>query len=116
MPIIVGGNGQKVTWRLAARYAGELDLDGPGIDNIAAWIPVVYQRCEEIGRDPSTLRVSALYVRGEVTGQERVEGLSRMAEISMTRIQSPLPDDHIHPDWLRAYAADCRAAGIALRA
>jgi len=28
VPIMVGGNGPNVTWRLAARYADELNLDG----------------------------------------------------------------------------------------
>ena len=35
MPIMVGGNGPKVTWRLAARYADELTFDGMSPDEAA---------------------------------------------------------------------------------
>ena len=34
MPIIVGGNGPNVTWRLAARHADESNLDSISIDKI----------------------------------------------------------------------------------
>jgi F420-dependent oxidoreductase-like protein len=58
IPIIVGGNGPEVTWRLAARYADELNLDELSVDEMAAAMPVIRSRCEEIGRDPATLVVS----------------------------------------------------------
>ena len=58
LPILVGGNGPKVTWRLAARFADELNLDALPPRDVEAALPVIAQRCEEVGRDPSTLRVS----------------------------------------------------------
>lgn len=58
IPILVGGNGPNVTWRLAARYADELNLDALRPDAVADALPTIRQRCEEIGRDPSSLRVS----------------------------------------------------------
>jgi len=58
MPIIVGGNGPDVTWRLAARYADELNLDELSVEETAAAMPVIRSRCEEIGRDPASLHVS----------------------------------------------------------
>jgi alkanesulfonate monooxygenase SsuD/methylene tetrahydromethanopterin reductase-like flavin-dependent oxidoreductase (luciferase family) len=58
VPIIVGGNGREVTWRLAARYADELNLDNLAIADIADAMVVIRQRCAEVGRDPETLRVS----------------------------------------------------------
>ncbi len=54
-PIIVGGNGQDVTWRLAARIADELNLVFLSPDEIAEEMPIVRARCEEFGRDPATL-------------------------------------------------------------
>ncbi len=45
IPIIVGGNGQKVTWRLAARFADELNLDGPTMAEIRDCLPTIRQRC-----------------------------------------------------------------------
>src|SRR5918995_5063387 len=58
MPIMVGGNGPNVTWRLAARYADELNVDGMSPDEVGAALPTIRARCEEIGRDPESLAVS----------------------------------------------------------
>ena len=61
---MVGGNGPNVTWRLAARHADELNLDGMSPDEVAEALPVIRSRCEEIGRDPATPPVS-VHVWGE---------------------------------------------------
>ena len=114
MPLIVGGNGPKVTWRLAARFADELNLDGPSIDQIAEWLPTIRQRCEEIGRDPATLDVSSLIRWRGVTGRERIEGIQRLAELGLSRIlvdQVALMDSD---EPLHAFQEDCRAAGVPL--
>ena len=55
IPIMVGGDGQNVTWRLAAKYADELNVDGMTVDEARAALPVIRERCEEIGRDPDSL-------------------------------------------------------------
>ena len=58
MPIMVGGNGPNVTWRLAARYADELNVDGLSPDEVREALPTIRSRCEEIDRDPDSLAVS----------------------------------------------------------
>jgi F420-dependent oxidoreductase-like protein len=58
LPIVVGGNGPKVTWRLAARFADELNLDAMPPEDVERSLLVIADRCREIGRDPSTLQVS----------------------------------------------------------
>ena len=55
---MVGGNGPDVTWRLAARFADELNLDGMTPPEVAEALPVIRARCEEIERDPDSLSVS----------------------------------------------------------
>ena len=55
---MVGGNGPNVTWRLAARHADELNVDGLTPAEVADALPVIGGRCEEIDRDPATLAVS----------------------------------------------------------
>ena len=50
IPILVGGNGPKVTWRLAARFADELNLDTLTPAQVEAALPVIRERCEEVGR------------------------------------------------------------------
>ena len=58
VPILVGGNGPNRTWRLAARFADELNLDWLTPEQIVEARPVIDSRCSEIGRDPRTLRLS----------------------------------------------------------
>jgi alkanesulfonate monooxygenase SsuD/methylene tetrahydromethanopterin reductase-like flavin-dependent oxidoreductase (luciferase family) len=53
IPVLIGGNGPKVTWRLAARFADELNLDAMMPDELEGALPVIASRCEEIGRDPA---------------------------------------------------------------
>jgi alkanesulfonate monooxygenase SsuD/methylene tetrahydromethanopterin reductase-like flavin-dependent oxidoreductase (luciferase family) len=114
MPLIVGGNGQKVTWRLAARFADELNLDGPSIEQIAEWMPIIRQRCEEIGRDPATMPVSTLLRWRGVTGQQRVEGLQFLAELGLNRILTDNVALMDSDEPLYEYIEDCKAAGVEL--
>ncbi len=58
IPIVVGGNGPRVTWRLAARFADELNLDALLPDEVERALPVIAERCREVGREPGSLRVS----------------------------------------------------------
>jgi alkanesulfonate monooxygenase SsuD/methylene tetrahydromethanopterin reductase-like flavin-dependent oxidoreductase (luciferase family) len=76
IPLLIGGHGRNVTYRLAAKYCDEIQIDVDPPD----WkehVAVVAERCEEIGRDPSTLMVSAgtnpawPYPGLKVTGRQR---------------------------------------------
>ncbi len=114
VPIVVGGNGPEVTWRLAARYADELNLDGLEAPGIAEALPIIRQRCEEIGRDPGSLKVSALVYWGDRAGQERIEELQWLGELGLSRVQW-LPRRSVESDEvLETYAADCRDARVEL--
>jgi alkanesulfonate monooxygenase SsuD/methylene tetrahydromethanopterin reductase-like flavin-dependent oxidoreductase (luciferase family) len=64
IPILVGGNGPTVTWRLAARFADELNLDALTPSQVEAALPVIASRCTEIDRDPASLAVS-VHIWGE---------------------------------------------------
>jgi alkanesulfonate monooxygenase SsuD/methylene tetrahydromethanopterin reductase-like flavin-dependent oxidoreductase (luciferase family) len=117
MPIIVGGNGQKVTWRLAAKYADELNLDGPNPDVIPEWMPIIRDRCEEIDRDPATLKVSALVFWRGMKGQERVEKMQMMSEIGMSRFHAGNDAESQDSDEpLHELIEDCKKAGVELLA
>ena len=111
IPIIVGGNGQKVTWRLAARFADELNLDGPTISDIRAWLPIIRQRCEEADRDPVTLPVFAKIWWDGDAGPARVERLQQIADLGVVRIHSHLREAADNDEPLISFAEDCRAAG-----
>ena len=116
IPIIVGGNGPNVTWRLAARFADELNLDGPEIEQIPGWLATIRERCEEIDRDPATLPVSAEMWWNGATGRERVEGIARLAELGLARIHSNFAEAAGSDEPIHSFAEDCRAAGIELDA
>ncbi|MDP9468618.1 MAG: LLM class flavin-dependent oxidoreductase, partial [Chloroflexota bacterium] len=118
MPIMVGGNGPKVTWRLAARFADELNLDWLTPDEIAEAKPVIASRCEEIGRDPATLRLSVNISRYELkdAGPMRVELLAAYREVGVDRVMGLLTDSAVSDEPLESLAVDARAAGCRLAA
>jgi F420-dependent oxidoreductase-like protein len=116
VPIMVGGNGPKVTWRLAAKYADELNLDGMTPDDVDAALPTIRARCEEIGRDPATLTVSnnIWSEHFKTPGGRRVEWLARYAEAGLRRVQCLIRAAADSDEALESFAEDCRAAGADL--
>lgn len=118
VPLIVGGNGPNVTWRLAAAYADELNLDYLEPSEVAAAIPVIRGRCEEIGRDPDTLRVSLhlRWDRARAVGQQRVDDLGTLRSLGLARVQIFDPAVTIDDETLPRLADDSRAAGLELGA
>lgn len=115
IPIMVGGNGPKVTWRIAARFADELNLDALMPGEVEAALPVIASRCAEIGRDPATLRVSVHLwgIPADVApGRERRDRLREYAGLGLSRtiLQgfAGVHDEAI----LDGIAEDCAAVGI----
>ena len=58
-PLIVGGGGAKRTPRLAATFADEFNLPFSSLADTEAQYARVRAACEDKGRDPETLRLSA---------------------------------------------------------
>ena len=119
VPVMVGGNGPNVTWRLAARYADELNLDGMDPAAVAKALPVIRARCEEIGRDPASLKVSVhtWYEDPGVSaaGRERQDLFAAYAELGVSRVQSYVDGLADGTDALDAFAEDLRIAGVHLQ-
>ena len=72
IPVMLGGSGEKKTFRLAARYADHLNLITP-MSELRRKLDVLKQRCDEAGRDPSTLETSTLLtvvLDGHAAGRE----------------------------------------------
>jgi F420-dependent oxidoreductase-like protein len=59
IPLMIGGRGEKKTFRLAARHFDHLNVIG-GFDELPRKLAVLKQRCEEVGRDPATMETSML--------------------------------------------------------
>ena len=118
VPIMVGGNGPNVTWRLAARHADELNLDGMSPADVAGAVPVIRSRCEEIGRDPLTLAVS-VHLWGDHlarTGAPRIDLLAGYRELGVSRVMGLDPAIAASNDALELLAEDARAAGVEMAA
>ncbi len=116
IPIIVGGNGPKVTAGYAIRYADELNYVFLSADEAAVRMAAVRARCEVEGRDPSTLRFS-MYVLDEdmrAAGQQRVDTLAGFEAIGMDRIVCFPTRWAPTLEAQAAFAEDCEKAGIAL--
>jgi F420-dependent oxidoreductase-like protein len=113
VPIMVGGNGPNVTWRLAARHADELNLDWLSPAEIRIALPVIRARCEEIGRDPATLRLSVNIGRDtfKVAGPSRVELLAAYRDLGIVRIMGLIQACATSDEPLESLAADVRDAG-----
>jgi len=114
IPILVGGNGPNVTWRLAARFADELNLDALTPSQVEAALPVIASRCAEIGRDPASLAVS-VHIWGEADappGAERRQRLRDYAGLGLSRaiVQgfAAVRDEHA----LDEVVEDCLAVGM----
>ncbi|MGZ9277319.1 MAG: TIGR03560 family F420-dependent LLM class oxidoreductase [Candidatus Limnocylindrales bacterium] len=116
MPIMVGGNGPDVTWRLAARFADELNLDGLSPDEVAAALPVIRSRCEEIDRDPATLPVSVHigWDDFEMAGTARVDLLGAYRELGIKRVMGLTRESARTDDALDSLVEDAHAAGASI--
>ena len=61
IPLMIGGSGEKKTIPLAVKHFDHLNIIA-GFDELPRKLQVVRDRCEETGRDPSTLETSMLVV------------------------------------------------------
>ncbi len=116
IPIIVGGNGIRRTAGYAISYADELNLLFLSPDEVGSRIVAVHERCEREGRDPATLRIS-YYIRDEdvrEAGQQRVDRLAAFAATGLDRLIAFPTRWSPTVEAQAAFAADCRAAGLAL--
>jgi F420-dependent oxidoreductase-like protein len=116
IPVIVGGNGERVTAGYAIRYADELNYVFLSAAEVAERMAAVEARCEREGRDPATLRFS-MYTRDEdmrLTGQARVDIIAGLAEIGLDRIVCFPTRWSPTTETQAAFAEDCRAAGVPL--
>ena len=81
--------------------------------DVAAALPVIRSRCDEIGRDPASLRVSVNISRHDNVepGPERIDRLASYRELGVSRTIEFLPASAQDPDALAVYADDMVQAG-----
>lgn len=59
LPLMVGGGGEKLTLRIAAKYADEWNVWGD-VDTLIHKMRILDQHCEAVGRDPAEIERSAV--------------------------------------------------------
>ena len=133
-PIVIGGSGPKRTPRLAARFADEFNVPFAPVNIVADRVVAVREACEKIGRDPSSIVMSAAMVvcvgsdekeflrRAEAIGRdpeqlraggvcgtpkEAIDFLSRLSQAGVTRTYLQYLDlgDHDHLQIVAAEVA-----------
>ena len=71
--IMVGGGGERKTLRLVAQYADACNLFAQSPQDVTHKLDVLKKHCEDVGRDPSEIRVTILHggddlLSGDVDG------------------------------------------------
>ncbi len=93
--ILIGGSGERKTLRLVAQYADACNIFG-GPDEIAAKLDVLRRHCDDVGRDPNAIEVTASYrdlPPGAGVG-EVLRGAHALARIGVsTLVTGPVGDD-----------------------
>jgi F420-dependent oxidoreductase-like protein len=79
VPIVIGGGGEKRTLRLVAEYADEWNITPATLEAYAAKVDVLTRHCDDVGRDPGTIRRSIML--GHIIGRNQDELKRRAASI-----------------------------------
>jgi F420-dependent oxidoreductase-like protein len=116
VPIVVGGNGRDVTWRLAARFADELNLDNVPPAEMPDAMRVIAERCIEVGRDPATLRVSVHVWWEALERDDPVRLLEAYGAAGVSRVMALVRRSAEDDQALRAFRDAALAAGASLPA
>jgi alkanesulfonate monooxygenase SsuD/methylene tetrahydromethanopterin reductase-like flavin-dependent oxidoreductase (luciferase family) len=76
LPLLIGGDGEKVTLKLVARYGDACNI-GDGIDNVRSKDAILVQHCESVGRDPAeierTTGLGTVIIRDSRAEAERIQ-------------------------------------------
>lgn len=93
--ILIGGSGERKTLRLVARYADACNLFG-GPDEVAHKVDVLRRHCDDVGRDPNEIEVTAMYrdipPGADVT--EVIRGAEAFAKVGVsTLVTGAMGDD-----------------------
>src|SRR3954447_1192662 len=85
--ILIGGSGERKTLRLVAKDADARNIFG-GVDDVAHKVDVLRRHCDDLGRDPNEIEVTAMF--GELapgaTADDVVERAELLAKIGASTL------------------------------
>jgi len=102
-PICIGGSGQKRTLRTAARFAQHWNFVGGTPEQFAQLREVLHQHCEDVGRDPAEILLSA-HVHFAGDPAQTAATAAALGDAGMELAIVTLPPPHT-PDVLEPIAA-----------
>jgi F420-dependent oxidoreductase-like protein len=104
-PVIIGGYGTKRTPRLAATYAAEFNVPFPPLDYYGTACNIVRDACENIGRDPSSMKFTVALVvccgENEEEFRRRAAAIGREPDEVRQNGAAGLPDEVV--ERIKAY-------------
>ncbi len=92
---MIGGSGERKTLRLVAQYADACNIFG-GPAEVAHKLDVLRRHCDDIGRDPNEIEVTAMYrdFPLDSTDDDLVRGAETLAAIGVsTRVTGAVGPD-----------------------
>jgi len=93
--ILIGGSGERKTLRLVAQYADACNIFG-GPDEVAHKLDVLRRHCDDVGRDPKEIEVTAMYrdLQPDASADDVVAGAEQLAKIGVsTLVTGAVGDD-----------------------
>jgi F420-dependent oxidoreductase-like protein len=111
IPLLIGGQGEKVTLRLVAQYADACNIGGD-IAHIKHKLDVLKQHCEEIGRDYNTIRRTTLIDYCAIAETEQA-AIAKLTPDERNNLDELLPESLIGtPAMIRERLKEYEEAGI----
>ena len=109
-PIVVGGSGSPRSCRIAARWADEYNMSSLGPDAVRETQTRLDEACRAIGRDPATLRRSAMVsaLVGDDAGELRARQAALFSEFELEGEADEWFATR-RPRWILGLPADARA-------
>jgi F420-dependent oxidoreductase-like protein len=111
-PIVIGGTGERKTLRLVAQYADACNLFAPSPDFVAQKLDVLRRHCDEVGRDPATVRKTILATNNSLSSQGDVgafaEEMRAYAALGVEEAAVMPPDGQVD-SWIEKHTAEAAA-------
>lgn len=94
-PITIGGDGPKRTLRAVARYAQRWNTPFASPESVAASIEVLHRHCDDVGRDPSEITITAQCIHDPVAGPAATaEACAALEQAGCEMAVVYLPESH----------------------